>query len=88
MSTEEGLLPVGDLRNEAVQDQERRDPPQDHHAEEQEGKSVWEDTELGHVERCEREPGTDVDEAGAIEEEVDHCRKGVVLDLVVEVPIP
>ena len=88
VATEQGFLPVSDFRNEAVQNQERWDPSQDQDAEEQQGESVWENSEFRNVERCEWEPGPDVDEACAVEEEVDHCGELIVLGLIVKMSVP
>ena len=88
MPGEQRLAPTGNLRNELVQEEQGRDPPQREDSDGQHNEAPRRDSQRGPVELVEREPGADVNERSAVQNEVDHGREHLVLDLRVEVAVP
>lgn len=88
MSRKKRLAPIRDLRDPLVQHQQRRDATQDEDGNEEHDEPPGRDAQRGRVERLERQPGADVYEAGAVEEQVEDGREDLVLDLDVEVAVP
>lgn len=88
MPTHQRRPPVMDVRHPAVDRQQDRDAPEREDREEDEDEPPGSEAELGRVELREGQPGANVDEARAVEHQVDHRREDLVLRLQLEVAVP
>lgn len=88
MSTKQSLTPPRDLRHPTVEHEQRRNPTKEHNRDEQHDESPGCDTELWGIEQVEGHPCTDVDEAAAIEDKVQHGSERLMFRLFVEISVP
>ena len=88
MAGEEGLLPRSNFRDPRVKQQQRRDPTEEYHGEEDDNEPPGCQEELRCVEHVERHPSANIDETPAVQHEVNDRGEDLVLRLCVEVPVP
>lgn len=88
MSGKQRLLPGCNLRNPTIQNEQGRKSAQQNNNDEQNNQPPWGDTQFRLVERFKGEPGANVDEATAVEDEVDNFEEDFVFGVGVEVTVP
>ena len=88
MPREQSLPPAVNLRHPLVQQEQRRDAPDEEDDYKQHDQSPRCDTQVGSVVLVEWQPRADVHEARAIQEQIDDGREYLIFCLVVEVPVP